>query len=858
MFRALADQLRFGEGFQDHSEFIKQQTAKYTKQLQNPYLTVLPPDETGPNARLLATASQAFQSVDPNTRRANMRDLDIQNYAYSMDLNQEILKQVNACRTANLDTLRGSQNERDKLRCGWIYQKGTPTDQPKVSTGYLGTASGPTQAAGIPPAGRWFWNLDDAKKEILKDRCNALTTCKNVGAENYKECAWSSERGIGVPVDRNGQLLYPNDAALRGGGLVSSAGGCPPPPPVGSPAYELARSRDVCTPLPDGRLSRDCLLQQVTAAGCKMDGTLYRSLVNEAQPNNYFAGLEKRTPFTRYQQDAANPLMAAAMKDGKVTTAIALTNFQQLAKEAADTKETAINYASRDLCFKMGDMDQYDFCTDLLDASPSPFALDCLQKEFRKQGGQPAGSEYPRQGTLAKWNSFRTWGAVKAAIKSLGDATRSSDINVQRDALKQFLGITRESPSLKQIGRMPGLDVFWINSATNTFVGRRTPTSAAKLPSLDIVAGEVEKTGLADFVEYIVLTNVRPPSDMSVKLRMETDDGTVWVLNKDLNPKPLRGFAVDTSDTFGRNWDQPPTTHTQGSCWSLKGGGANYMLGTWQETGGYAHSKTFFSECSSGNFRELPSEWLTLTQEPEAPMFAWEGMMDEKTGVTSFREYRLPTLFSINPTGAYSIKESSAIPGVPAVLQLTGGAFAQTSRNFAANSWRTLTAAVSVSSLPSARTALLSFGNLFVDIVPTGSTFSLVFRWVSATLNMGQSGVSVEGLPLNTPILMYVNMRSDFEGRFPNRVTFAAAPIQAFAAGNVNLSLTNASMKSVTTTGNAPLFNKTDSATLSIGNTSAPPGLNMSVGWIHLFDYELDAGDVARDAKNAWIRVPLN
>jgi hypothetical protein len=90
-------------------------------------------------------------------------------------------------------------------------------------------------------------------------------------------------------------------------------------------------------------------------------------------------------------------------------------------------------------------MDTFDFCTELTDLSRAPFDLDCLQKEWRNQGGQPAGTDYPTTNNIAQWNGIGTWGNVRKYITSLKQLTKSTNMNVQSLALQRFLGIRRRS-----------------------------------------------------------------------------------------------------------------------------------------------------------------------------------------------------------------------------------------------------------------------------------------------------------------------------------------------------------------------------------------------------------------------------
>ena len=432
------------QGFLDHSEFITQQTQNFTKKYPNSYLTT----QTDP--KLINSSASGLGVIDPNTRQLTQNNTNIQQLLIPIEINNTLKQQHQQCLTSDIDTLIGSQNLNSKVRCGWVYQKGNPGNNPVVSQGVLGTRNGP-MAFFDNPKGTYYWNLDDAKKQILKDRCRSLVSCSDVGRDEYKECAFSSTRGSGIPVDARGNSRYPRDSSLSApsSSLITSSANCPKPPPPGSPEYVQQQSRDVCTPLPDGKLSRDCILEQITAAGCKEDGSLYQQLLTSAQPNNYMSGLANTISYKTYQQSAPIPLSESIIRDGSTTKNIAVDNIRNLKTQSSTVDETAVNYASRDLCLKQGTMDSYDFCSDLKDTSLAPFNLICLQKAFRKLGGQPSGSSYPTEANKAKYDAFGTWKAVMTNMTMLANTALAKsdsfiDASTQKRALTQLLGIRRD------------------------------------------------------------------------------------------------------------------------------------------------------------------------------------------------------------------------------------------------------------------------------------------------------------------------------------------------------------------------------------------------------------------------------
>ena len=491
MFRALATlqkeerggqrESKSREGFQNmnHAAYVAKQTTTFNQQYPNMYPTGLPTSATQTPQRSLAGAGAALQTWDPTTRQSSLRDIDIATYATSVELNLDIQAESQRCKTTSLDALLNTQDPNKTLRCGWMYKKGARGDRPTTSEGAFGTRKGP---AGFmkAPDGRWFWNLEEAKKNVLGDLCASMTSCKDVGTDAFQGCAYSKTRGIGVPVDAQGLVLYPKDAKYSApqSSLVTNSASCPAPPAPGSPQYQLQRSRDVCTPMPNGQLSRDCMLQQITAAGCKTDGSLYAALVSQALPNNYAAGLQSLTSFQKYQQLASRPILDSVLRQGTTTVQTALDTFRPLAAEAGQVKSTALNFAARDLCLKRGIMDQYDFCDDLNPNSVAPFALDCLQKAFLRGGGQAAGSAYPTPQNHAEWNALGRWQAVLDKIRGLKAQTSAKNEIVQRKALTELLGIQREAYSIKQIAKIQGIEVLWFNRGSNMFIGRRIRAGA--------------------------------------------------------------------------------------------------------------------------------------------------------------------------------------------------------------------------------------------------------------------------------------------------------------------------------------------------------------------------------------------
>jgi hypothetical protein len=213
----------------------------------------------------------------------------------------------------------------------------------------------------------------------------------------------------------------------------------------GKPVQIQSPAAGVCTPLPNGSLSRDCLIQRVITAGCSDDGTLVYAL-RAGSDTNYIDALSQTTAYKTYQERAVVGLDPASLRSGKLAAAQALDEFKKVNDHASSTQNGGLEFASRDLCFKRGIMDTYDFCSELKPSTPGPFTLDCLQKAFLKAGGQRTGTSFPMN--AAPWNSYaKTWSDVLNVIQSIVARLSSSNRAEQEAATKELYGIALESKS---------------------------------------------------------------------------------------------------------------------------------------------------------------------------------------------------------------------------------------------------------------------------------------------------------------------------------------------------------------------------------------------------------------------------
>lgn len=335
---------------------------------------------------------------------------------------------------SHLSSLASSVDTNSHMRCGWVYNTANYTE----GRGALGIINGPLKTSA---SGTWMWDLNAAKKRYQTDICKNITDCGDIGASMYNGiCGWCKKSGKAVPINGN-QAAYPfhPNTACPPTKLVTNAASCPAPGTV----IESFINSSACTPLASGALSRDCLLQKVAGAGCSDAGSLYQAL-RSGSDNDYINVLRNQQAWSVYQDRAAIPLDTTGLKTGKVTIADALNGFSRVQDQASSGANGGLQYAARDLCFKAGEIDLYDFCSEISDSQNGPFSMECLQTTFMKAGGQNSGRAYPSSSNAAMWNGLGTWAAVKTAIQKLYNDTRSTDRVIQENAMLDFYGIQLE------------------------------------------------------------------------------------------------------------------------------------------------------------------------------------------------------------------------------------------------------------------------------------------------------------------------------------------------------------------------------------------------------------------------------
>ena len=728
MFRRLA------EAFQDHPEYVNKQNT-YFNALPNMILS----QTSGLNG--FDTAIQSLDSRGTNYQRPPVKNPDS---IFIQDTSPNLNNLSKQCASSSLDELISIKNPSATIGCGWLY---TPPNQnspyPVVSQGFIGNPEGPLEAFNPPNHKRYFFDLQLAKKQILLDKCKALQTCTGVDDEIYRgTCGYCVDTNQGIPIDNGGRALYSDNSigTCSPASIVRTSSKCPAPASadVGSgPEPNIDRT---CEPV-NGRLSAACLYNQVISAGCSDKGALATALANPSSPSNYINSITSGDTVKIYNRVANPPLNLDIFAQGITTVESVLKETRQLVGNTKEPPRSALGSSARELCLQAGSIAAYDFCDDLQDSTAAPFDLRCLQKLFRKMGGQPTGSVYPSASTMALYNSMTTIGNVKQYINRLIEDMNSSDYATQKTAVIQFLGISLQ----KLVTRVPyrqGVEVIWFQATsgrTNSVEGilRRTiennivQSVSGGLPkSINPTSGSYVASGMIQIFDF------RSNVDFSTKYKMNANGGFFIATNQPSNVARtiLNSGATDEEGLLANFNVNGNNTYISNKC-------AKYFSGTPNIT------KIYFANSSGNNNNTLQltnaackdtvpnfiPAYYSLTLDVKAPFLNFEVSQDGNT----FDDTRNPGLFTnlIIQNGAPEFRnrseERNSVPGRKGFVRITNKTSWIRLQNIAYGAWGSVTFAFRLQSMP-VKDTIFSFWtfnkNCILYLVPSGSSAQMRVR----------------------------------------------------------------------------------------------------------------------------------
>jgi len=730
MFRRLAETFQNPNSDNPHSDYINQQQV-YFNSIDN----VIPTSSSG-----IKNFNKSIESINTFGTHYQNPAISNPNQIFMNIPSRDLSTLAQECSNSSIDALISSKNPGETLGCGWLYTP-PPTNSPYpiLSQGFLGKDDGPVKSFPTPEYKKWFFDLQLAKKQVLLDKCKALKACTDVDQEVFKNmCGYCTNTNQGVPIDSVGQSLYPGE--MLGNcdpqALVRSGDQCPPPPPP-APGPQPVVDR-TCDPV-NGRLSAECLRRQVLSAGCNDNGTLAIALAGSPNPNDYIGSIRDSNAVKIYNRLSNPPLNLDIFKQGKTTITDVLKEVRQLKANTIQPENTGVGASSRDLCLRRGFIQSYDVCSELSDSDTAPFELKCLQTIFLKMGGNSNGKKYPTNQNIDFYNSMVTIGAVKQYMRQLYsnmyvntpsgplkenfiNPSSASSYSIQSSAMNDFLGITPE----KMIDRAPyrqGVEVFWfvlVPGNPRRVIGFLKRTIELDFVQLQNQPSRIDQLGGIAYGCMLQLTDLRAPTDFSVKFKVVVDDGFWIAVNQpaDIDKTAMNQVNADSPGLFENLGLQGATMYQSNQCSDFSSSKPNIVKMFYEDGGGGWNCFQMSTISCSGN-SAFQSKFYSLTCEQRAPFLTYE--VNSKNSL--FEELRNPGLFGqfLELKGLeYHIHtdEKKAVPGNKGFIRINNSFSLINMYNIAYQSWKTCTLCFRMQSTPVKETLIkFAVGAYYLSVI---------------------------------------------------------------------------------------------------------------------------------------------
>ena len=511
-----------------------------------------------------------------------------------------------------------------------------------------------------------------------------------------------------------------------------------------------------------------------------------------------------------------------------------------------------LDVTTRDIYLK-GPVERYDFCTELLDSTPGPFPLQCLQNEFIRQGGQSTGSLYPTDKTLNHWNSKVKWLHVKDEIQTIISNTLSPNKKFKENAMMQFYGVGLGKEPLA-IDPQYGVEIFWFthhNDITmpTTFLGRRIR------PMITHINNKTQDSG-----SMIFFTSVIVNKWSKAQYRVSSTNG----------------YSLYFNSPITRVYNNKITTTTSELASLHNGGNATEVSSMLQlspdinRLGGffyYLKGDTYFKleiQCEEfGNgWKEIPETNLQLTQEPFAPMVSFEV---DRAPATWGCDYPLcdkrlsgfKMKWENDGWGGPSIQyrgesvNQQQFPLRKNYLSFPNTKCAIKSKfSFRLSSFMTLTMLVTMRSCPPEGMVALPF-SLWGPAggAPTFKVSSL--NQYNASLNIGtykNNYTTTDGPVLRkdepTLIVLRILRKNEMDPKSIHSIQIGAAPVKELQKDPRKLIQCEPIVLPALTS-DEPSYFKIQSENMAF-----------DLFWIHLFDYKVENDNLYREARADWGYLP--
>ncbi len=418
-------------------------------------------------------------------------------------------------------------------------------------------------------------------------------------------------------------------------------------------------------------------------------------------------------------------------------------------------------------------------------------------------------------------------GVLKAKVAKLAADARSTDIRTQEAALRDLLGVSRESLKPKSIVPIvDGYEVYvsrWRSNDDTIFMGRMFMDPAAGLPIISNSAQIPALMGDTDS-SMVIVTNLKPPSNQNVQVVAEGG--------------PPNMTQAKINGAWANQWE----------CNYLTKEGDNFMYVYYGQTAGTnAALRVNYYTCKMPTNKQLiPANWLKLTQELKAPMLSFEVTDALQVGM---QEYRMPFYFR-SMGGYYTEYNKNQLGNVPNGMKYI--TLHDTSQMWQVNklvnirAWNSLTFCFKINENRKAAVEGV-FG----------------YRFTQLSMGLTDNNSITAFLPDNTQATFanetgkwYICCINKFnsDGFSDNKYQIAIYPAEQAMRGVSFNEPSNVFTK--TYFRNVPIAQSVESVGLfQFGyDTASLVAARMSLAWFRVFDYNLTPEDFMKDANNGWKR----
>ena len=350
-------------------------------------------------------------------------------------------KRITSCANIGLDGIRGVCGFCERLGYAVPINTNGTEKYPDSEDGACGastiksasqcvkpTPPSITTADGIECGTAGFASPDGALRLYTRAECDALGGIYNTNGECTTKSggsySWSC-RALNTPATLQNLSESDFNDFINGDADTLGGGGA-----AGAAAAAAAAKADVCSPS-GGRLSRKCLISLASGLGFTRSGALLRVLETATAPG------WKDKHAIEILEGAGLMIPAAVLGSGDIDSQSAGNIYNKIYNAMSSGSRTIVREAAK---YMVSGSENFDICA-IDGKDKGPFRTDCLQRAFREEGCQPAGSKHPSDRTAGEYANM-TWTQVHKTFSDIADRMKSSDAKVQDKAMTECLGIT--------------------------------------------------------------------------------------------------------------------------------------------------------------------------------------------------------------------------------------------------------------------------------------------------------------------------------------------------------------------------------------------------------------------------------